>query len=118
VARAFEPFFSKKRFAGQSGSGLGLAIVHAVVKEHGGFIHVESTVGTGTLFTLYLPHVDLPRLTQSQPTEPPRGGGRLLVIDDEAAQLRTAERTLHNLGYRSTLRSYQKRCCRPASSIW
>lgn len=99
VARAFEPFFSKKRFAGQSGSGLGLAIVHAVVKEHGGFIHVESTVGAGTLFTLYLPHVDLPRLTQSQPTEPPRGGGRLLVIDDEAAQLRTAERTLHNLGY-------------------
>jgi two-component system cell cycle sensor histidine kinase/response regulator CckA len=102
VARAFEPFFSKKRFAGQSGSGLGLAIVHAVVKEHGGFIHVDSAVGHGTMFTLFFPHVELPRLERPQPTEPPRGGGRLLVVDDEAGQLRTAQRALSNLGYEVT----------------
>jgi DNA-binding LacI/PurR family transcriptional regulator/signal transduction histidine kinase/CheY-like chemotaxis protein len=102
VARAFEPFFSKKRFAGQSGSGLGLAIVHAVVKEHGGFIHVDSAVGSGTTFTLFIPLVELPRLEQPIPTEPPRGGGRLLVVDDEAAQARTAERALCNLGYQVT----------------
>ncbi|HEX2736133.1 MAG TPA: substrate-binding domain-containing protein [Polyangiaceae bacterium] len=99
VARAFEPFFSKKRFAGRSGSGLGLAIVHAVVKEHGGFIHVESDVGKGTGFTLYLPRVELESLPEPIPTEPPRGGGRLLIIDDEPAQLRTAARALIELGY-------------------
>jgi DNA-binding LacI/PurR family transcriptional regulator/C4-dicarboxylate-specific signal transduction histidine kinase/ActR/RegA family two-component response regulator len=99
IARAFEPFFTKKRYGGQSGSGLGLAIVHAVVKEHGGFIHVESLVGVGTTFTLYFPVIEMLAAARDERSEPSRGSGRLLIVDDEPIQLLTAERALTELGY-------------------
>jgi signal transduction histidine kinase/DNA-binding LacI/PurR family transcriptional regulator len=53
--RIFEPYFSKKIANDQSGTGLGLAIVHSVVKDHDGFIDVESSIGVGSVFRLYLP---------------------------------------------------------------
>ena len=53
--RVFEPFYSRKKQGGAGGTGLGLAIVHGVVKDHGGFIDVRSTVGKGTEFALYFP---------------------------------------------------------------
>jgi len=99
IGRLFEPFFSKKRLNDHSGSGLGLAIVHGVVKEHGGFINVESTAGEGTTFTLYLPRskaVDKPIVAIS---EAPHGIASILVVDDEPLQLRTCGRVLTHLGY-------------------
>jgi signal transduction histidine kinase/DNA-binding LacI/PurR family transcriptional regulator len=53
--RVFEPYYSSKHANDRSGTGLGLAIVHAVVKDHEGYVDVESTVGVGTTFRIFLP---------------------------------------------------------------
>jgi phosphoserine phosphatase RsbU/P len=99
IGRLFEPFFSSKRLTDQSGSGLGLAIVHAVVKEHGGFINVESKVGVGTKFTLYIPRSRDGNVRSLKASDAPRGNARILVVDDEPVQLRTCRRVLSHLGY-------------------
>ena len=99
LQRIFEPFFSQKALRDTSGSGLGLAIVHGVVKEHGGFLDVESTPGEGTTFRLFLPRSRRP-LSQRKNTAPLRPGkGAVLVVDDDPTQLRTAKRVLLRYGY-------------------
>ena len=99
LARAFEPFFTRKRAGESSGSGLGLAIVHGVVKEHGGFIDVTSTLGAGTTFAIYLPQVQETVAREQELAVAPRGHARILVVDDEPVQLRTCRRSLIRLGY-------------------
>jgi CheY-like chemotaxis protein/two-component sensor histidine kinase len=97
--RVFEPFFSKKRVRDQSGSGLGLAIVHGVVKEHDGFVDVQSSLGSGTTFSLYFPLTEsLPSVSERESLPPP-GRARILIVDDEPMQLRTGRRVLRHLGY-------------------
>jgi signal transduction histidine kinase len=82
LGRVFEPFFSKKRAGDHSGSGLGLAIVHSVIKEHEGFVDVQSAIGQGATFTLYFPQsyqeLDLVTNTSNYPAE----SSRVLVADD------------------------------------
>ena len=98
--QVFEPFFSKKRLGDESGTGLGLAIVHGVVKEHGGFVDVQSKVGRGTTFVLYFPRVagaHTPNRVRSSPA--PLRQARILVVNDELMQLRTSRRILTSLGY-------------------
>jgi DNA-binding LacI/PurR family transcriptional regulator/signal transduction histidine kinase/ActR/RegA family two-component response regulator len=103
LGRVFEPFFSKKRVRDQngsgSGSGLGLAIVHGVVKEHEGFVDVQSSVGTGTTFSLYFPLTDSRISISERESLPPPGRARILLVDDEPIQLRTGRRVLRHLGY-------------------
>jgi DNA-binding LacI/PurR family transcriptional regulator/nitrogen-specific signal transduction histidine kinase/ActR/RegA family two-component response regulator len=99
LSRIFEPFFSRKRVGEQSGSGLGLAIVHGVVKEHEGFVDVASTLGAGTTFTLYFPCSKGLLQTGEYCAISPRGQARILMVDDEAVQLRTGSRILQHLGY-------------------
>ncbi|MEY4548985.1 MAG: hypothetical protein RL685_5180 [Pseudomonadota bacterium] len=100
LPRIFEPFFSSKRMNGRSGSGLGLAIVQGVTEGHGGFIQLNSTPGSGTCFTLHFPLEAAPVLTDS-PASPlsVRRSGRILVVDDDLIQLRTATRVLRHFGY-------------------
>lgn len=97
LGRIFDPYFSTK----QRGSGLGLATTHSVVKNHGGFLSVDSELGLGTTV-----HVTLPAMTECTLTEPvlpakPSRGGRhrVLVMDDEEAARRLAFNMLEYLGY-------------------
>jgi CheY-like chemotaxis protein len=104
LGRLFEPFFTKKPVGETSGSGLGLAIVHGVVKEHGGFVNVESVLGRGTTFTLYFGKAAPSAFVheaQRQPSSMP-SALNVLVIDDDPMQLRTAQRILSRRGHRVT----------------
>jgi sigma-B regulation protein RsbU (phosphoserine phosphatase) len=100
LARVFEPFFSSKPMGSRSGSGLGLAIVQGVVKSHGGFVQLLSTPGVSTRFTLHFPNDGPPRpvAVASMPVSV-RGTGRILIVDDDPIQLRTATRVLQHFGY-------------------
>jgi PAS domain S-box-containing protein len=100
--KIFEPFFTSKKM-GKSGTGLGLPIVWGMVKDHKGYIDVRSSVGEGTIFTIYFPatrHETLnPR--QKEKTERYRGKGEsVLVVDDIAEQRDVASALLEKLGYR------------------
>lgn len=101
----FEPYYSSRVQGDGSSKSLGLALVHAVVKEHEGFIDVESDPLRGTAFRLYFPLAgersssELPSAVQPKPVENGRLEGlRILVVDDEVAQLKTAERLLTREG--------------------
>jgi phosphoserine phosphatase RsbU/P len=99
LGRIFEPFFSSKKVSERSGSGLGLAIVFGVVKEHDGFVNVESVVGCGTQFTLYFPLHSVPAPIDKHQAAAQVGQAKILVVDDDPVQLRTARRVLTHLGY-------------------
>jgi PAS domain S-box-containing protein len=98
--RIFEPFFTTKE-VGQ-GTGLGLATVASIVKSHGGFITVNSQLGTGTEFSVYLPsEVSEESLSaEAGASDDPLGKGeRILVVDDEAAIREITRETLEARGY-------------------
>jgi signal transduction histidine kinase/DNA-binding LacI/PurR family transcriptional regulator/CheY-like chemotaxis protein len=99
MSRVFEPFFTTKPAGESSGSGLGLAIVHGVVKEHEGYIDVNSTPEVGTTFALYFPLTGVRGESIEQRRPLARGHARILVVDDEPAQLRAYRRVLVRLGY-------------------
>ena len=82
LSRIFQPFFTTK--AKGKGTGLGLPIVQRVAQESGGFLGVDSTVGKGTTFHLYLPMALEELKPVNKPAQPelPRGAGRVLVVDD------------------------------------
>jgi CheY-like chemotaxis protein len=103
--RIFEPFFTTKALG--QGTGLGLAVAHGIVEAHGGSIVVESAVGQGSTFHLYLPLVDpvgqpLP-LESDVAATPARGHGQhVLYIDDDEVMAAMVHGLLQRLGYRAT----------------
>ncbi|MBX3716110.1 MAG: MASE1 domain-containing protein [Burkholderiales bacterium] len=98
IDRIFEPFFTTKP-AGR-GTGLGLALVHSIVKEHGGAIDVESEVGKGTTFTVWLPRLEEAGLGEAGEEAPLAGRGQvILAVDDEPEVLAALEEMLATLGY-------------------
>lgn len=104
--RIFEPFFTRKQM-GRSGSGLGMSIVWNTVKDHEGYISLDSTPGKGTVFELYLPMQTeavetLPRISEekNQTVAYSEGSGqRILVVDDGNDQREVACQLLGRLGY-------------------
>ena len=101
LERIFEPFFTTKEPG--KGTGLGLATVRGILKNHGGFVEVESEVGQGTRFRICLPAAEHQSLqtTFTKSAELPVGHGELiLVVDDEEAIQHIARATLENFGYR------------------
>ncbi len=100
--RIFEPFFTTKEIG--KGTGIGLATVHTIIRSHGGFLQVESEVGRGTTFKIYLPSDPaLPPVLSVSPFHPdlPRGHDELvLVVDDEFSIREITGQTLETFGYR------------------
>ena len=99
-ARAFEPFFTTKAMG--KGSGLGLALVWGVVKKARGTVVVDSELGKGSTFAIYLP------VSTKQPVAAPAAAssgrfqrGTVLVVDDEPAVRATTSRMLERLGVRT-----------------
>jgi two-component system cell cycle sensor histidine kinase/response regulator CckA len=100
--KIFEPFFTKKKM-GKSGTGLGLAIVWGTIKDHRGYIDVESQEGKGTTFTLYFPATRDPVAVERTPSNPEdyRGNNEsILIIDDVKIQRDICTQFLTQLGYR------------------
>jgi two-component system cell cycle sensor histidine kinase/response regulator CckA len=103
-ARVFEPFFTTKP-AGR-GTGLGLAMVHGIVAQHRGFIDIDSVVGRGTTFSIYVPCVRtaaIEEITQPAPEPsgaPGSGGQMILVVEDEAGVRQLISTILTRAGYR------------------
>ncbi len=119
LPRLFEPFFTTRKDSG--GTGLGLATVYGIVRQTGGFIAVDSKVGEGTTFRIYLPiasgaedagvaaeparpavgRAAAPAGLEPDVPAPPRGTrGTLLLVEDEEGVRRLTVRALENAGWR------------------
>jgi len=97
--KIFEPFFTTKERG--KGTGLGLSMVYGAIKEHKGYITVQSEPGVGTVFTVYLPvsHAAAPVVAKEQASSV-SGNETLLIVDDEDAILNAVREALTSHGYK------------------
>ncbi|MEO0508447.1 MAG: response regulator [Verrucomicrobiota bacterium] len=105
IKRIFDPYFTTK----DEGNGLGLASSYSIVKSHQGAMTVESEVGKGTAFRVYLPKTQNEKAAAKRPAESEpstdqsesihKGHGRILVMDDMEAMMLVAGEILNVLGY-------------------
>jgi len=100
MEKIFEPFYTKKKM-GRSGTGLGMAVVWGTVKDHNGYIHVQSTEGSGTTFSLYFPvtRKTLEERSETSLKDYMGKGEAILVVDDVEEQRKIASGMLKELGY-------------------
>lgn len=101
LPRIFDPYFSTKTRSEQKGMGLGLTICHAIVQNHGGGMMVTSTLGKGSVFSIYLPASRGSVQTEPATTPRPRTGrlrGKILVMDDEPTMRRVVALAIEQLG--------------------
>jgi len=101
IEKIFEPFYTKKKM-GRSGTGLGMAVVWGTIKDHNGYIDVQSTEGKGTTFTLHFP-VTRKQLSEDKShsaIESYVGNGEsILIVDDVEEQRQIVSGMLEELGY-------------------
>jgi len=100
----FEPFFTTK--AQGKGTGLGMSMVYGFAKRSGGFVDINSELGTGTSINIYLPRFisepcETPETNESKTC--PTGTENILIVDDEPSLLRLTEKNLQSLGYQTFL---------------
>ena len=95
--RVFEPFFTTKN----TGTGLGLSVLYGVVQNHGGFVDMQSQLGQGTTFCVYLPREAglVQSALRQRRQKVPRGSEHILIIDDEISVCEIAGDLLSELGY-------------------
>jgi PAS domain S-box-containing protein len=94
----FEPFFTTK----EAGSGLGLSTVYGIVEQSNGYIWVESELGMGTTFKIYLPRLDgaaAPTAGEERESPPAGGSETVLLVEDEASLRGVLRQTLEDNGY-------------------
>ncbi|MEG4959930.1 MULTISPECIES: PAS domain S-box protein [unclassified Microcoleus] len=102
--RIFDPFFTTKEVG--KGTGLGLSTVAGIVKTHGGFVKVDSELGKGTEFNIFLPAIEGEVSVIPREILLPRGKGELiLIVDDEASIQEVTQTSLENYKYRTILAS-------------
>jgi len=100
LERIWDPFFTTKKH----GTGLGLATVRSIVQKHGGVIGVDSGLGVGTVFTIYLPRADHPVEAQARKAASLRfGTGRVLFMDDDEKISALTATMLASLDYKFDL---------------
>jgi CheY-like chemotaxis protein len=100
MEKMFEPYFTTKNQA--EGTGMGLAVVQGIVKDIGGTIKVDTTLGRGTVFTVFIPIADN-RDTASQTEATPftgKGCESILLVDDEPSITKVGKRMLEDAGYK------------------
>ncbi|HTP65532.1 MAG TPA: CHASE domain-containing protein [Geobacteraceae bacterium] len=96
LQKIFDPYFTTK----QKGSGLGLATVYSIIKSHNGYIKVDSKVGAGSIFHVYLPASDKEIVAADRTAEEPlSGSGKILIMDDEEIIREVASGILEHFGY-------------------
>jgi PAS domain S-box-containing protein len=101
IDQIFEPFYTKKTM-GRSGTGLGMAVVWGTIKDHNGYIDVQSKLGEGTSFSLFFPMTrnELPEEKPNTMTKKYLGNGEsILIVDDVQQQREIASSILKKLGY-------------------
>jgi PAS domain S-box-containing protein len=108
--RIFDPFFTTKNT--REGTGLGLAVVHGIVRAHRGAIDVESSVGAGSTFHIYLPAAtEEGTRNEADLTGAPRGAGEFIcVVDDEEVVGSCTKLVLESKGYRSVVYGSAEQC--------
>jgi signal transduction histidine kinase/CheY-like chemotaxis protein len=100
--RIFDPFYTTK---GQDGTGLGLSVVLGIIDQHGGWITVDSTVGEGSTFEVFLPSDKVVCATESKGTsvvgslEDRKGVDRILLVEDEPSVLAFVQQALKKAGF-------------------
>ncbi|MGD9305582.1 MAG: ATP-binding protein, partial [Desulfobacterales bacterium] len=100
--RIFEPYYTTKLHG--KGTGLGLAVIHGIVKNHGGDIIVDSQLGKGSTFHVFLPIIDEVDVQTKTPTftKAAKGSERILLVDDEVQIIDMEKQMLEHLGYKVT----------------
>jgi CheY-like chemotaxis protein len=94
--KIFDPFFTTK----QKGSGLGLSTAYSIIKNHNGLITVDSELGEGTVFYIYLPASEKKKVEKEDHLQKVTAGqGKILVMDDEDIVLEATEEVLREIGY-------------------
>ena len=99
--RIFEPFYTKK-IMGRSGTGLGMAVVWGTIQDHHGYINIKSKVHQGTIFELFFPVTDTPRIQENKIASPCTQMGNhetILIVDDMKEQTEMARLIVEKLGY-------------------
>ena len=98
IDRIFEPYYTTKKHG--QGTGLGLSVVHGIIKSHHGKIEIESNIGEGTIFYIYLPVSDKYSVTRDESGEVTvqKGNAKILFVDDNREFLDVTEKMLFNLG--------------------
>jgi two-component system cell cycle sensor histidine kinase/response regulator CckA len=99
VNKIFEPFYTTKEQG--KGTGLGLSMVYGAVKDHEGYLSVQSTLGIGTVFTVFLPTAALTTVAVTKaPVKQTTGKETLLIVDDEQDVLDIMRDSLESNGYK------------------
>ncbi len=95
-SKIFDPYFTTK----QKGSGLGLSTTYSIIKKHDGHINLESKLGTGTVFNIYLPaSMEKVMIKQANGDGPLTGTGRVLIMDDDELVRDSLGQMLIHIGY-------------------